>query len=193
MPAVEQAAEPMWLGETRFAGFGWICVAVTQRGLARLSMLTDPAIFHKRWQSRAVTTPDCPSGLVSIALRQLDEYLAGQRTTFELPIDWTEMEPFQKSVLAETAGIPFGQVRTYGQVTRAIGQVPGAARAVGGALAANPIGIVIPCHRVIGQDRRLHGFAAPGGIHTKAWLLELEGHTLVADRLMDGAMKELFA
>jgi methylated-DNA-[protein]-cysteine S-methyltransferase len=62
---------------------------------------------------------------------------------------------------------------------------------VGGALAANPIGIVIPCHRVVGKDMHLHGFSAPGGIHTKAWLLELEGHTLVADRLMDGAFKEL--
>jgi methylated-DNA-[protein]-cysteine S-methyltransferase len=181
----------MWLGQTRFASFGWICVAVTRRGLARLSMLSDPDAFHKKWERRAGPVHDDAAALVESTIQQVDEYLAGRRTVFDLPIDWTGMEPFQKSVLEITADIPFGEVRTYGQVAQAIGQFPGAARAVGGALAANPIGIVIPCHRVIGKDLRLHGFSAPGGIHTKAWLLELEGHTLVADRLMDGAFKEL--
>jgi methylated-DNA-[protein]-cysteine S-methyltransferase len=164
---------------------GWVCVAVSRDGLRSLSFTPDPREINPGRDS-SVNAPDDP--LIDLALQALDqlrEYLSGARRCFDLPIDWTHMRPFQQQVLRFTAAIPFGEVCTYGQVAKSLGQ-PGGSRAVGAALGANPIPIVIPCHRVIGADRRLHGFSAPGGIKTKAWLLELEGHNLSNHRSVVG-------
>lgn len=113
--------------------------------------------------------------ILSQAMTELFNYLAGDLTRpFQTSIDWTNVSEFQRKVLEKASQIPFGHTCTYADIARQIGQ-PGAARAVGFALSKNPFLIFIPCHRVIGRDNRLHGFAAPGGIKTKAWLLELEG------------------
>ena len=119
---------------------------------------------------------------ISTLLAELSEYFFGIRKTFSAGLDWEVIQGFQKDVLLATAEIPFGEVRTYGELAKQLGK-PGAARAVGTALARNPMALVIPCHRVVGSDRKLHGFAAPDGIRAKARLLELEGHTLVDDKL----------
>jgi methylated-DNA-[protein]-cysteine S-methyltransferase len=102
--------------------------------------------------------------------RQLDEYLAGTRRTFELPLA-PRGTTRQHAVWAALQEIPFGEVRSYGALARSIG-APGAARAVGTANARNPLSIVIPCHRVIGSDGSLTGYA--GGLEAKRWLLEHE-------------------
>jgi methylated-DNA-[protein]-cysteine S-methyltransferase len=102
---------------------------------------------------------------------QLKAYVRGQLTTFSLPVD-PQGTPFQRAVWAALLNIPHGQTRTYGQVAAAVGR-PGAARAVGIACGSNPIGIVIPCHRVVGADGSLTGYA--GGLDLKAQLLEHEG------------------
>jgi methylated-DNA-[protein]-cysteine S-methyltransferase len=107
------------------------------------------------------------------AARQIREYLAAQRLSFSLPIDWSVLTPFQEQVLRATCSIPRGETRSYAEIAAQIGK-PNAPRAVGRAEASNPIPLVIPCHRVIGSDGRLHGYGAPGGLETKAWLLELE-------------------
>jgi methylated-DNA-[protein]-cysteine S-methyltransferase len=103
--------------------------------------------------------------------RQLEEYFAGRRRAFDL-----ELAPigtaFEKQVWDALRGIPFGETRSYGEIARAIGR-PGAARAVGRANGANPIPIVVPCHRVIGSDGSLTGFG--GGLEAKSLLLEVEG------------------
>jgi methylated-DNA-[protein]-cysteine S-methyltransferase len=106
--------------------------------------------------------------------RQLEEYFAGRRQTFDLPLA-PEGTPFEKTVWEELRRIPFGETRSYAEVARAIGR-PGAARAVGRANGANPIPVVVPCHRVIGADGSLTGFG--GGLDAKARLLELEGLAL---------------
>jgi len=106
---------------------------------------------------------------------QIREYLEGIRKEFDLSVDWSGMKPFQEKVLQATIGIPYGQVATYGEIARQVGK-PGAAIAVGRAQATNPIPLVIPCHRVIGSDGKLHGYRAPDGVKTKAWLLRLEGY-----------------
>jgi methylated-DNA-[protein]-cysteine S-methyltransferase len=104
--------------------------------------------------------------------RELDEYFAGRRTTFDLPIDWTLYSDFGRRVLQATAAIPFGQTASYGDVAREAGNAK-ASRAAGRALGANAIPIVVPCHRVIGTSGKLTGYT--GGMHRKEALLRLEG------------------
>ncbi len=106
--------------------------------------------------------------------RQLAEYFAGERRDFDVPLA-PEGTPFERSVWDELRKIPFGETRSYGEIAQAIGR-PGAARAVGRANGANPIPIVVPCHRVIGSDGSLTGFG--GGLEAKSRLLEIEGRRL---------------
>ena len=105
------------------------------------------------------------------AERQLTEYFARRRTTFDLPLD-PSGTPFQQEVWRALRTIPFGETRSYQQIAEQIGR-PQAVRAVGAANGRNPLSIVAPCHRVIGSSGHLTGFAA--GLETKAYLLELEG------------------
>ena len=103
--------------------------------------------------------------------RQLGEYFAGKREAFDLPLHFHGTD-FQKRVWAQLLMIPFGETRSYGEIARALGQ-PTACRAVGAANGRNPISIVAPCHRVIGTNGTLTGFA--GGLEAKQRLLALEG------------------
>ncbi len=112
----------------------------------------------------------CRSGFSDRVIAQIREYLRGERREFALDCH-LEGTDFQRRVWAELIRIPYGETRTYGQIARAIGQ-PGSARAVGGANNKNPIPIVIPCHRVVGADGGLVGYA--GGLDMKLALLDLE-------------------
>jgi len=112
----------------------------------------------------------CQSPLLAEAEEQLNEYFAGLRTEFDLPLR-AAGTPFQQAVWAEMNKIPYGETRTYGQLAAALGK-PGASRAVGGACHRNPIGIIQPCHRVVGTGGSLTGFAA--GLEVKQLLLALE-------------------
>jgi len=106
--------------------------------------------------------------------RQLSEYFAGKRTRFDLPLEPDGTE-FQKKVWQALREIPFGQTQSYRNLAKAAGS-PKASRAVGAANGKNPLSIVVPCHRVIGADRALTGFA--GGLEAKATLLALEASTV---------------
>ena len=108
------------------------------------------------------------------AIEQLREYFQRQRTAFALPLDIVGT-PFQEQVWRALLEIPYGETRSYGEIAMSIGK-PGAARAVGMANHENPIAIVIPCHRVVGQDGRLTGYA--GGLDLKRQLLSIERRTL---------------
>ncbi|RMG08995.1 MAG: methylated-DNA--[protein]-cysteine S-methyltransferase [Planctomycetota bacterium] len=111
--------------------------------------------------------------------------LAGEaRARPELPLDFEPAgsTPFQRAVYAATARIPRGALRSYGEVARAVGRPPSAARAVGGALARNPVPLYVPCHRVVGRRGALTGFSAPGGLGTKRRLLALEGAPSAPER-----------
>lgn len=105
------------------------------------------------------------------AVRQLGEYFKGKRTSFDLPIEFQGTE-FQKKIWKALCKIEFGKTETYGELARKIGS-PKASRAVGAAIGRNPVSIIVPCHRVVGSNGSLTGFA--GGIKTKSWLLEHEG------------------
>jgi methylated-DNA-[protein]-cysteine S-methyltransferase len=104
------------------------------------------------------------------ARRQVGEYFAGARTSFDLPLSF-EGTPFQRRVWSALLEIPFGETITYAELAQRVG-APKASRAVGGANARNPISIVVPCHRVIGSDGSLTGYA--GGEERKRWLLDFE-------------------
>jgi len=108
--------------------------------------------------------------VIAKAARQLDEYFAGSRTEFDLPLD-VEGSDFQKRVWRAIAATPFGQTTSYSGVAAAAGNAR-AYRAAGTACGANPVAIVVPCHRVVGSDRGLHGFG--GGLDVKRWLLAHE-------------------
>ncbi|MET7416935.1 methylated-DNA--[protein]-cysteine S-methyltransferase [Streptomyces rubiginosohelvolus] len=103
-------------------------------------------------------------------IRQLGEYFAGDRTAFDLPLNLAGT-PFQRSVWAELLKIPYGETRTYGELAEELGK-PGASRAVGLANGKNPVGIIVPCHRVIGASGSLTGYG--GGLDRKQRLLAFE-------------------
>jgi methylated-DNA-[protein]-cysteine S-methyltransferase len=106
--------------------------------------------------------------------RELDEYFEGRRREFDLPLD-LRVGPFQEAVLHELARVPYGRTETYGTLAARVGR-PQAARAVGTVMNRNPIPIVLPCHRIVGANGSLTGYA--GGLDVKRALLELEGATL---------------
>jgi methylated-DNA-[protein]-cysteine S-methyltransferase len=153
---------------------GELLVACTPAGLVRLGYADSSPEDQVLEQLAARVSPRVLRlpARVDAARRQLDEYFAGRRSSFELDTDWSLMAPFQRRVLLRTAAIPYGEVSTYGQVAAAAGN-PRAARAAGAALGANPIAIVIPCHRVVGSTGALTGYG--GGVWRKERLLELEG------------------
>lgn len=116
-----------------------------------------------------------PSGKAAVlerAGRQLNEYFAGKRKTFDIEceLDGTD---FQKAVWAQIAEIPFGETVTYADIGRAIGK-PLASRAVGGAVGANPVALIVPCHRVLGAAGKITGYSGGDGLPTKRKLLVLE-------------------
>jgi methylated-DNA-[protein]-cysteine S-methyltransferase len=108
---------------------------------------------------------------------ELAEYFAGARTDFDLPTTAAGNE-FQRRVWESIARIPFGQTTTYGEIARELGDEPTLARKVGGAVGRNPLSVIVPCHRVVGKDGKLTGYA--GGLERKRFLLDLEAPAAVA-------------
>ncbi|MGI0070873.1 MAG: methylated-DNA--[protein]-cysteine S-methyltransferase [Thermoplasmata archaeon] len=115
--------------------------------------------------------------------RQLREYFRGDRSRFELDIDPDTASQFDRTVWKMLLGVPAGKTITYAELARRSGH-PGSARAVGGAMARNPIPIVIPCHRVVGTEGSITGFGM--GLWRKRWLLDLEGSWPIRSRSADG-------
>ena len=132
---------------------------------------TAPSPCSRTWSTASPRGSPRPGDLSPIR-RQLDEYFAGTRRRFDAPLDPRLMTGFRRRVLEATAANPYGEVATYGEMARIAGR-PGAARAAGGALGANPLAIVIPCHRVVLASAGLGGYGP--GLDRKRHLLELEG------------------
>jgi methylated-DNA-[protein]-cysteine S-methyltransferase len=152
---------------------GDLLVAVTDRGLCRIAYRPDAALdeLSADFGARVLRIPK----RVDRVIRELDEYFAGKRQEFDLETDLSPVPDFQRLALRELARVPFGEVTTYGALAAKIGK-PGAARAIGGAMNRNPIPIVLPCHRVVGSNGKLVGYA--GGLDRKEQLLRLEGAVL---------------
>ena len=153
--------------------FGPLLLATTGRGLVRVAFPeedTDSVLerLARRISPRIVETP----APLEEARRELEEYFAGDRQSFELPLDWTLVSRFGRRVLDATAEIPYGGVLSYAEVAAEAG-CPRGSRAAGNALGSNPMPIVVPCHRVLRTGGALGGYG--GGLDRKRWLLELEG------------------
>jgi O-6-methylguanine DNA methyltransferase len=171
------------------APWGPVHVAVNGRGVVALETLTPRELFVAALERRfRLDVRDGSGGLLDEAVGQLEEYLRGERRAFTLAIDLADRPPWDRLVLGAVAEIPWGETRSYGLVARSIDR-PGAARAVGGAVGRSPIGIVVPCHRVIAGDGTLGGY---GGdwygsgerlLELKQELLAMEG--LVVPRRRD--------
>jgi methylated-DNA-[protein]-cysteine S-methyltransferase len=149
---------------------GTLTLATTPHGLVRVAFDGETGVLDElaaRISPRVLRAP----GQFDAVRRELDEYFAGRRTGFDLPLDWSLSSGFRRQVLTETAAIPYGHTSTYGAVAALAGR-PKAFRAAGTALATNPIPIVVPCHRVLPSTGALGNYR--GGPGRKRLLLELE-------------------
>ncbi|MFF1697354.1 methylated-DNA--[protein]-cysteine S-methyltransferase [Streptomyces sp. NPDC058257] len=156
---------------------GPLLLAATDDGLVTVVFHATDAVRDQaveRLGSRLGAEPlEAPgSELLAEPIRQLADYFAGKRHNFELPLDWSLISGFNRQVLRELTTVPYGAVVGYGDLARRVGQ-PGAAQAVGMAMGANPLPVVVPCHRVVEKDGGIGGFG--GGVETKRRLLALEG------------------
>jgi methylated-DNA-[protein]-cysteine S-methyltransferase len=141
---------------------GALELAADEEALIGLRFMDEPPPLESE-------APDHP--LLVRAVRELDEYFRGDRSSFSMPLRFEEGTAFQKRVWNALLDIPMGETRSYGQIAGAIGR-PTASRAVGAANGQNPLAIVVPCHRVIGQNGTLTGYG--GGLERKRWLLDHE-------------------
>lgn len=146
---------------------GTMLLAASDRGLAGAWFI------GQRHGPEGIPWPEVDAHpVLDEAARQLDEYFAGTRDTFTLPLDLAFGTPFQQSVWQALLAIPTGQTTSYAELGRRLGR-PQAARAVGAAVGRNPVSVVVPCHRVLGTAGGLTGYA--GGLERKTALLKLEG------------------
>jgi methylated-DNA-[protein]-cysteine S-methyltransferase len=152
--------------------FGELLLAASGRGLVRLAFPEEDAdeVLERLAAHVSPRIVQAPAQLDEMR-RELDEYFAGRRRRFELALDWALVGPFGRRVLDAAARIPYGGQRTYTEIAAAAGS-PRGSRAAGNALGANPIPIVVPCHRVLRRGGALGGYA--GGLERKRFLLELE-------------------
>jgi methylated-DNA-[protein]-cysteine S-methyltransferase len=166
--------DTLYIGQTGKTPLGRFWLAVSNLGLVAVEWGQTRAEFDAYLSKRFKRAVEYDPEHVREAATQLKEYLSGQRRAFTLVIDWTVLRQFQQLVLHATFEIPYGETRTYKEIAGHIGR-PRAARAVGRAEATNPMPLILPCHRVIGMDGKLHGYGMAEGLKTKAWLLKLEG------------------
>jgi methylated-DNA-[protein]-cysteine S-methyltransferase len=126
-------------------------------------------------------SPEAPDAVLDRAVAQLEEYFAGHRRDFDVPVNLAGTA-FQLSVWEQLVDLEWGEVVSYGDLGRGTGRAT-AGRAVGGAVGANPVPIIVPCHRVLGSDGTITGYSGGEGIPTKSWLLAHEG---IAHRVPKG-------
>lgn len=144
---------------------GPLAVWVTRNGVRRVGYIRQDMIDEGRRDPAGDPT-------LALALRQLREYLEGRRKSFDLPLDLSGTTTFQRRIFERLIHIPYGRIVSYGDIADELGD-PGAARAVGQAVGANPLPIVVPCHRVVRSDGKLGGYS--GEVHRKVTLLGIEG------------------
>jgi methylated-DNA-[protein]-cysteine S-methyltransferase len=167
-----------WIGKLMHSPLGEIWAACSTAGLVAVNLWGNEVHFGEQVAQLTGLPPILDRSRVTVVLDQLHAYFDKSLTVFDLPIDWSIMTPFQETAMRAVCDVPYGRYLTYKDIAIRIGK-PKAARAVGRANATNPIPIIVPCHRILGSDGKLHGYSAPGGVETKAWLLHHEGSWLL--------------
>ncbi len=167
---------PIYTGELDNTPVGDLLLAASDKGLVAVEWKKAHNEFDNYLQrfSHLVTSN---RSITDRFAEELSEYFSRKRRRFTFPIDWSYMREFQRRVLLITYRIPYGETRTYGEIANQLGN-ENFSRAVGRVQAVNPMPLVIPCHRVIGSDGRLHGYGGGQGLQTKEWLLKMEGALL---------------
>jgi len=155
--------------------WGWFGLAANEKGLLRSCLPHQNRKIVKSWLLKGLDTPTYDKSLFAGLQKQIIAYFKGRTVNFrkDLPLALDYLSPFTKQVLTACGTIPLGQTTTYSALAKIIGK-PRASRAVGSALAKNPIPLIIPCHRVIRSDGSLSGFSAPQGPPLKAKLIAIE-------------------
>ncbi len=154
---------------------GTFGASLSANGLGRLTFPSEPSAQCEAWAQRWIPDAhvvDHSAELIRVA-EQVNAYLDGSLREFTIPVD-LRGTPFQVQVWRALLDIEYGTVRSYADIAKMIGK-PNAVRAVGAANGANPVPVIVPCHRVIGSDGTLTGYG--GGLELKEWLLRLEGYT----------------
>ena len=143
--------------------------------------LTAFELPEARAESASSPAPSPPAEIVALIAR-VRQHLAGDFQDFsDLHYDFATVPVFNVAVLQATLAIKAGQIRSYGEIAKTIGQPPAASRGVGAALGANRWPLIIPCHRVVAADGKMTGFSGPGGVRTKVRLLQIEGALLIGE------------
>jgi len=167
-------AKSLYYDVMRASPIGPIFVGVDDQGVVAIKIDVSEGEFvsglEKKYKTVILRSPEKVAGVIE----QLQEYFEGKRSSFSLSLNLKYLTHFQRKVLLAALDVPHGQITTYGEIARRLGKVR-LARAVGQALARNPIPIVIPCHRVLSADGSLHGYSGGKGLETKGLLLQLEG------------------
>lgn len=169
--------QPLYLGKVTDTPLGDLWIACSDLGLVAVEWAASRPELMDYLMRRLKRAVEHNPKQTAHAASELREYLDGKLHEFSIPIDWSQMRPFQRQVLQATFAIPYGQITTYGLLAEQIGR-PKAARAVGRAQATNPMPLVIPCHRVLAADGKLTGYGGGEGLKTKKWLLLMEGVVL---------------
>ncbi|WP_298036801.1 methylated-DNA--[protein]-cysteine S-methyltransferase [uncultured Desulfuromonas sp.] len=152
---------------------GWVGLVAREGTLVELLLRGNRADAEEEIAERHPNAVPGAGGVLDAAAEQLEEYFAGERRSFDLPLDLARLSPFARQVSLALANVPYGETVAYEELASLAGR-PGAARAVGRVMAANPYPLAIPCHRVMGAGGKLTGYSAGEGIATKAWLLDFE-------------------
>ncbi|MEU1814339.1 methylated-DNA--[protein]-cysteine S-methyltransferase [Streptomyces roseifaciens] len=182
-PAAAPAPSPRpqeWAWTTVGTSIGPLGLAATPKGLLQVAFRADEAVsaeavaaLTRRMGTGPVSGPCASREILTETAAELEDYFAGRRETFSVPLDWSLISGFNRQVLRELAGgVPYGTVVSYQDLADRVGE-RGAARAVGVAMGSNPLPVVVPCHRVIESNGGLGGFGS--GLEIKRSLLSLEG------------------
>lgn len=173
----------MKLSYTTFStDFGEIGLSWSSLGLLQLQLpekgtrILKQKILEGRGQSAEYvkSSEDMPRWVIKL-IHQIQKHFAGQPLSFQkVPVDWSSITPFFERVYREVQSMGVGEIASYGEVAQRVGS-PKASRAVGQAMARNPVPLIVPCHRVVSHGMKMGGFSAGGGVKTKKKMLELEG------------------
>jgi len=149
---------------------GTVCIVANESAVIAVAIHPERSA---KLQRLGLTGDKQSNRISQTAAEQIMEYFAGKRKTFDLPVSFASMSPFARKILSGLITVPYGETRSYGALAAICGH-PLAARAVGRVMAANPVPIIVPCHRIVGSSGKMTGYSGGDGIATKEWLLAFE-------------------